>query len=73
MTTCANYELDPQCAADVESGFIGEGCISCRYCHPIIGCRLSRRGKDAGDGRTYISDSGAHVTLEDENDIHDEE
>ncbi len=73
MAICANYELDPACARFVEDGEIGEGCISCRHCHPITGCRVSRRGKDAGDGRTYVSDSGARYTLEDETDIHDEE
>lgn len=73
MTICSSYKLDPRCAEDVETGFIGEGCISCIHCNSITGCNISRRGKDAGDGRTYISDSGARVTLEDETDIYDEE
>ena len=67
MTICSRYKLDPYCASAVKNGEIDEGCISCKHCHPITGCRISRRGKDAGDGRTYISDSGSRVTLEEEN------
>lgn len=68
MSICEQYQLDARCASDVRSGEIGEGCISCRFCDSFGRCRVSNRGRDAGDGRTYISLSGRRETLETDED-----
>lgn len=66
MTICDKFQLDPRCAADVESGNIPRGCISCQHCPSIGPCRATGRGRDLPDG-SYLSLSG-RIYRDDPND-----
>lgn len=55
---CQHYETDARSAAEVRSGGLPRGCISCRHAPSLGPCRKTGRGRDAGDGRGYLSLSG---------------
>lgn len=57
MTICNQFQLDPRCAADVRTGDISRGCISCQHCPAIGPCRATGRGRDLPDG-SYLALSG---------------
>jgi len=57
FNTCGKYHRDPR-VPNEDLAWLGRSCGSCLHCNAFTGCQVSNRGKDAGDGRTYISDSG---------------
>ena len=58
INTCGKYFCDYRISQeDLEWLGIGS-CATCVHCNSITGCEVTPRGKDTGDGKTYISDSG---------------
>ena len=68
MGICLHYETDARCAGAVRSGDLPRGCISCLHAPSLGPCRMTGRGRDAGDGRGYLSLSGRIESWEDDAD-----
>ena len=64
INTCGKYFKDERVPSE-DLNWLGKSCATCVHCNSITGCEVTPRGKDAGDGRTYISDSG-RIYAEDE-------
>lgn len=54
---CYKYVRDEQVSKE-DFKWLGKSCATCVHCNSITGCEVTPRGKDVGDGRTYISLSG---------------
>ena len=66
---CRKYKRDPR-VSDEDMAWLKGQCASCINFNGFH-CEVSNHGRDAGDGKTYVSDSGREIRWED--DCDDEE